>query len=192
MQHTSGMVFGPTPRGSKHPQWYNSPVVQKNWQDALSRTKRAAFGRLSNLLGTSDLTSEFWDELEAVLIQADLGVTLSLELLEEVRERASREGHTRGEQIHAELRSSLMARLVDPPMRAPVEGLEVIVMVGVNGSGKTTSAARLANFYKKLGKVCILAAADTYRAAATEQLMLWAGRLEIDIIHGEPHGHPQG
>jgi fused signal recognition particle receptor len=165
-------------------------VVQKNWQDALSRTKRAAFGRLSNLLGTSELTSEFWDELEAALIQADLGVSVSLELLEEVRRRASQEGHTRGEQIQSDLRSSLIERLITPSNQAPVEGLQVIVMVGVNGSGKTTSAARLANYYKKLGNECILAAADTYRAAATEQLTLWAERLEMEVIHGEPGSDP--
>jgi fused signal recognition particle receptor len=165
-------------------------VVQKNWQDALSRTKRAAFGRLSNLLGTSELTTDFWDELEALLIQADLGVSISGELIEELRRRAIQEGHTRGEQIHAELRSCLVERLITPPNRAAIQGLEVIVLVGVNGSGKTTSAARLANFYKVHGKECILAAADTYRAAATEQLTLWASRLEMEIIQGDPGSDP--
>jgi fused signal recognition particle receptor len=166
-------------------------VVNKNWQNALSRTKRVAFGRLSNLLGTSELTPEFWDELEAALIQADLGVKIALELLDEVKAKANQEGHTSGDQIHSELRSSLLKKLISPPREQENADPLVIVMVGVNGSGKTTTAARLANYYKKLGKSCILAAADTYRAAASEQLSLWANRLDFEIVQGV-HGSDPG
>lgn len=165
-------------------------MVQKTWQSALARTKRAAFGRLSNLLGSSELTTDFWDELEAALIQADLGVSTTLNLIEEVRSKAVKEGHTRGEQIQDELRSSLLERLIVPPEQVPMDGLLVIVMVGVNGSGKTTSAARLANYHVRLGRKCMLAAADTYRAAATEQLSLWADRIGLEIIRGDPGSDP--
>jgi fused signal recognition particle receptor len=136
------------------------------------------------------LTPEFWDELEAALIQADLGVNISLDLLEEVKKKANQEGHTSGDQIHSEIRSSLLKRLIPPTIKQQTDGLMVIVMIGVNGSGKTTSAARLANYYKKQGKECILAAADTYRAAAVEQLSLWANRLGVEIIQGAPGSDP--
>ncbi len=165
-------------------------MVNRNWQDALSRTKRAAFGRLSNLLGTSELTPEFWNELEATLIQADLGVKITMDLIQEVKKKASEEGHTRGDQIQSELSASLLGQLLPNNLHSPVHGPLVIVVVGVNGSGKTTTAARLAYYYKKQGLECILAAADTYRAAATEQLAIWADRLELEIIKGIPGSDP--
>jgi fused signal recognition particle receptor len=165
-------------------------VVNRNWQEALSRTKRAAFGRLSTLLGTSELTPEFWQELEAALIQADLSIKLTLDLIKELRDRSVQEGMTHTNQIMSELRTNLLNRLITTSAQTPISGPMVIFVIGVNGSGKTTTAARLASHYKMQGKICMLAAADTYRAAAGEQLGLWAKRLNIDIIQGKPGSDP--
>jgi fused signal recognition particle receptor len=159
-------------------------VPEHSLQQALDRTRRAAFGRIATLLGASELTEEFWQELEFSLVQADLGITLTSLLLDELREQARSEGFLDGRQVQTALHDALVARL--RPVQEPLPTLDqkpfVLLVVGVNGSGKTTTAAKIAWRWKNRGLRVLLAAADTFRAAAREQLEIWARRLEIELI----------
>lgn len=165
-------------------------MEKQNWRDALMKTRNATFGRISSLFGATDLTPEFWDELESTMIQADLGVELTLQMIEELRDIARSEGIIQGSQLYAHLRSLLMSRLLIPISKHPSMRPLVTILVGVNGSGKTTTIGRLAYRWKQSGRTVLLAAADTYRAAASEQLELWGDRLGIDVIKGHPGSDP--
>ena len=160
------------------------------WKAGLERTRKSAFGRIAGLLGASEITEETWDELEALLIQADLGVELTLELLDALREQAQREGIIRGEDLRRALRDQLLQRLKPPPPLRFPERPTVILVVGVNGSGKTTTIAKLAKRYQDGGMKVILGAADTFRAAAIDQLKVWGERLDVPVIAGQPGGDP--
>ncbi len=160
------------------------------WKAGLARTRQSTFGRLAQLLGATEITEETWEELEALLIQADLGVDLTLEIVEALRDQARREGITRGEALREALRAQLLQRLQPPPPLRFPERPTVIMIVGVNGSGKTTTIAKLAKRYRDQGLKVILGAADTFRAAAIEQLQVWGERLGVPVIAGQPGSDP--
>ncbi|MGB2897223.1 MAG: signal recognition particle-docking protein FtsY [Anaerolineales bacterium] len=162
----------------------------KQWHTALTKTRRSTFGRIATLLGATELTPDFWEDLEAALIQADMGGTLTQRLLIELQETASQEGLLRGEEIYTLLRSLLLERLNAPIDSAVNQKPHVLILVGVNGTGKTTTAAKLAFAHSKAGLRVLLAAADTYRAAAQEQLSIWGERLGVDVISAEPGSDP--
>ena len=161
-------------------------------RESLTKTREAVFGRVVTLLGQSQVTPGLWDELEALLIQADVGVSTTLELLDRLRKRATREGITQADMLRGALKAELRAMLIDPqPLDVdPTRPLTVILIVGVNGSGKTTSIAKLAAHYKRQGRSILLAAADTFRAAAGEQLDIWAQRVGVPIVGGQPGSDP--
>jgi fused signal recognition particle receptor len=161
-------------------------------RDSLTKTRNAVFGKVVTLLGHSEVTPELWDELEALLIQADLGVNTTLELLDRLRGRASREGIVHAELLRSALKAELRAMLGEarPLDAGPGRALTVILVVGVNGSGKTTSIAKLAAHYKRKKRGVLLAAADTFRAAAGEQLEIWADRVGVPVVGGQPGSDP--
>ena len=161
-------------------------------RDSLTKTRNAVFGKVVTLLGQSEITPELWDELEALLIQADLGVNTTLELLDRLRSRASQAGITQAMLLRSALKAELRAMLGDapPPDVGPGRPLTAILIVGVNGSGKTTSIAKLAAYYKRKKRSVLLAAADTFRAAAGEQLDIWAERVGVPIVGGQPGSDP--
>ncbi len=166
-------------------------TMQDNtWRKSLDRTRRAAFGQILRVLGQSDIPDSFWDELEGALIQSDLGVQASQLLTEELREFASREGIIKRSDLEKVL-SELMLSSIEPykPLFAP-DGPTVILLIGVNGSGKTTAAARLGHYFQRQSKSVLFAAADTYRAAAVEQLKIWGDRLNIEVISSESGSDP--
>lgn len=165
-------------------------MSEKPWYQALDRTRRAAFGRLSAALGATELTPDFWESLEAALIQADVGAALSDEIISDLQETVRREGYTRGQQVYPALKAALLERLGAQPQEPIHETPEVILLVGVNGSGKTTTAAKLAARKLAQEKTVLLAAADTYRAAAVEQLEIWGQRLNVEVISGQPRSDP--
>lgn len=143
------------------------------------------------MLGISELNDDAWDDLEALLIQADLGVETSIKIMAELKGRASQEGWTKSEQLKEGLRASLESRIQPPPpFEFNPEGPTIILVVGVNGSGKTTSAAKLGKRFQSEGKSVALAAADTFRAAAIEQLQTWGQRLDLRVIAGQEGGDP--
>lgn len=164
-------------------------ILQK-WRDGLSRTSKRTFGQIANILGATEITDEIWDDLEAILIQSDLGVETTDAVLDSLEARVDDEGLTRADQLRAGLREELRALLVQPPALEFPDRPAIILLVGVNGSGKTTSAAKLGVRFQAQGKKVLLAAADTFRAAAIEQLQSWADRVNLPIIAGAPNGDP--
>ena len=160
------------------------------WKAGLAKTSRATFGQITTLLGASEINESTFEELEALLIQADLGVDTSEAILEALWDRERKEGITRASDLKSALRQELRQRLATPPNLAFPAQPTVILIVGVNGSGKTTSIAKLGKRFADSGKHVILGAADTYRAAAVDQLQIWADRLNLPVIAGQPDGDP--
>src|SRR3990170_2116927 len=160
------------------------------WKQGLSKTSKAAFGQIATLLGATEISDDTFEDLEALLIQADLGIDTSEGVLEALWERERVEGFTKTEQLKNALRQELRARLESPPKVAFPSKPGVILIVGVNGSGKTTTIAKLGRLFSNQGKRVILGAADTYRAAAVDQLQIWAERLNLPVISGQPGGDP--
>lgn len=161
------------------------------WIEGLNRTRKVAFGRLATLFGATEISAETWDELEAILIQADLGVETTESILTALQDQVNRDGLTKTSDLQESLRAELIQRL-DP---APPLGLEahkpaIVLVVGVNGSGKTTTIAKLGRQFALQGNKVLLAAADTYRAAAVDQLQVWGERLNLPVIAGQPEGDP--
>ena len=160
------------------------------WRQALQKTRRTTLGRITHLLGRSEIKDDFWSELEAALIQADVGLSTTQKLLEAMQATVREYGYTRGEQVQTALIEHLLVELGQASLPIASSGPSVTILVGVNGSGKTTSAAKLASWLHKQDKTVLLAAADTYRAAATEQLNVWGARLAIDVISGSAGSDP--
>jgi fused signal recognition particle receptor len=159
--------------------------IFSKWIDGLSKSSKAAFGQIVTLLGATQITPETWDDLEALLIQADLGVDTCEVVLDALEKRVDQEGLTRADELQAVLRQELRSLLISPPAPDFSAKPSIILVVGVNGSGKTTSIAKLGQRYKNEGKSVLFGAADTYRAAAVDQLEIWAGRLDVPVISGQ-------
>jgi fused signal recognition particle receptor len=155
---------------------------------------RNLFRRVGDLFaGAGEVTDELFDDLEEVLIASDVSVRVSGEIVELLRGAAGERGLRRGEQVRDVLRSHLAGVLMDSsaPLatEAPAAPLFYLV-VGVNGTGKTTTIAKLAHRFQGQGKKVLLAAADTFRAAAIEQLEVWAERLGAELVRHQPGGDP--
>ncbi len=161
------------------------------WIKGLDKTRKVAFGRISNFLGASEINQETWDDLEALLIQADLGVETTHSVIQKLREIVSIEGITHANELEQKLKEELTNRIDSPPLVDLTSYKPaVILLVGVNGSGKTTTAAKLGERFKESGKKVMFGAADTFRAAAVDQLQIWGNRLNIPVIAGQPGGDP--
>ncbi len=165
--------------------------ILNKWKAGLERTRKAAFGRIATLFGATQITNETWEELESILIQADLGVDTSLSVLSNLKSIVLQRGLTRTDELQNALSQELLSRL-DIPKSINIDEYHpaVIMLVGVNGSGKTTTAAKLGNQFASKGKKVLLVAADTYRAAAIDQLQVWGERLNIPVIAGQMGGDP--
>lgn len=161
------------------------------WKDGLARTSKATFGRLATALGATEITEETWEEVEAILVQADLGVDTTQGMIRSMQRIVEEEGIIRSSDMIGAMRRELLNRLeqtprVDLSQNQPA----VVLLVGVNGSGKTTTAAKLGRQFTNQGKKVLLAAADTYRAAAIDQLQVWGERLNLPVIAGQPNSDP--
>jgi len=166
------------------------PDLFSRWKDGLARSSKATFGRLAGLFGATEIKNETWDELEALLIQADLGLETTESVLESLRSGVRTGGLRRASELRALLEAELRKRLDDSPAPAFAPGQAVILLVGVNGSGKTTTIAKLGRHFTDEGKKVLLVAADTFRAAAVDQLQVWAARLGLPIIAGQMGSDP--
>ncbi len=153
----------------------------------LSKTRRSFFGRIADMIGSSEIDEDTWDDIETILIQADLGVETTGKVLERLR----KEGYRRSEDLQQGLRQALFDLLeIPPPMNISGRPLSIVLVVGVNGSGKTTTIAKLANRLNTSGRNVLLAAGDTFRAAAIEQLQTWGERVNVPVIAGQPGSDP--
>jgi fused signal recognition particle receptor len=163
----------------------------KNIEQSLSRTRRSFFGRIEGLFSQAEFDDGVWEELEELLIQADVGVATTVELVQAVRDESGAQGWRTPSQVEEALRQRLLAALAQPTSPTGArKGLWVILVVGVNGSGKTTSIAKLARYHQGQGRKVLLAAGDTFRAAAADQLKVWAGALGTDVVAHQPGSDP--
>lgn len=161
-------------------------------RDSLARTRRRVFGQIVGVLGAGNITDETWDDLEALLIQADVGVDTTLAVVERLRKHAAEDGIIRSEDLQQALHLELRSLFDDPPP-LQIDGkrlLTVVLVVGVNGSGKTTSIGKLAYYYRTRGHKVALVAGDTFRAAAIDQLQVWGERAGVPVVAGHPGGDP--
>ena len=158
--------------------------------ESLRKTRNAVFGQIANILGTGDIDEETWEDLEAILLQGDVGVETTMALIEQLRRRATNEGIYRATNLQKVLREELLALLPEPKPLNMDWPLAVILIVGVNGSGKTTSIGKLTANFKSQGRKVVLAAADTFRAAAMDQLTIWGQRVSVPVITGPEGGDP--
>lgn len=163
-----------------------------NFRASLERTRQVFFGKIANLLGATAIDEDTWEDVEALLIQADLGVATAQHVVRALRSRVQREGLTTQAQLRMAMRDVLLTLLPvpGPDTLADPRLLTVLMVVGVNGSGKTTTIAKLARRFKAQGRRVILGAADTFRAAAVEQLEEWGRRLDVPVIAGQSGGDP--
>lgn len=150
----------------------------------LSKTKDNITGRIDSLLKSyTKIDEELLEDLEEILITADVGVTTTIEIIDRLRDMIKERGVKDPLEVRDLLKEIVASILKEGNSELDINpGPAVIVMVGVNGVGKTTTIGKLAQRYKKDGKKVMLAAADTFRAAATEQLDIWAKRIDVDII----------
>ena len=166
----------------------NEPPKQsvfERMKQAVSRTRETLNNQIDGVLAlTREVDEAALEELETVLIASDLGVATTTEIVDALRDRAKRQGIRDGAELRGLLKSQLRAILDENsrPARVVATPPEVIVMVGVNGTGKTTTTGKLAAFYRAQGKTVLLCAADTFRAAAIEQLEVWGQRSGVEII----------
>mgnify|MGYP006413489337 CR=1 FL=1 len=161
------------------------------WRNGLAKTSKSTFGRVASLLGATEITEETWDDLEALLIQADLGIATATDIIETLQRHTRDLGLLRSDELKIALRAELRSRLGEEQEFVLAESApSVILLVGVNGSGKTTTVAKLGARFISQGKKILFGAADTFRAAAVEQLQVWGQRLSIDVIAGQPESDP--
>lgn len=141
-------------------------------------------GRLSALFGRSNIDDDFWDELEEALVISDVGVNTTLSLIDQLRDTVNDESLKEPEQVRVRMRSLIAEMLTDSSGVDPIPENEpvVVLVVGVNGAGKTTSIAKLVDVAKEEGHNVMLAAADTFRAGAIEQIKIWGDRLGVPVI----------
>ncbi len=156
----------------------------------LSKTSSFLGSRLKALF-SSTLTQEAYEKLEQILYEADIGSAVTEELITGVKKFLKRDPSAQPEEIIAEMKKLADGILSLPPKTTPKQGHpHVILIVGINGSGKTTSIAKLAAHYKNQGKKVLVAAADTFRAGAIDQLTLWSDKLGVEIVKAQPGSDP--
>ena len=165
--------------------------TKEKTQKSLEKSRSSFFGRLTDLLRRGQSGEDIWGEAEELMIGADVGVSTAMGMLERVREQVeSKRGDTDVLAIlKGEVLTALQAVTGDDDDQT-VHKPQVFLVVGVNGAGKTTTIAKLAHLYREEGKTVVLAAADTFRAAAIEQLQLWGKRAGAEVIAHSHGGDP--
>lgn len=169
----------------------------ERFEKGVKRSREGWFSRVVHLFERATVEEALWDELEELLISADVGVSTTTKLIARVRERAGRERLKDGPHIYSVLKEEIVTMLrvdtsveASPPLDLASSGPRVILVVGVNGTGKTLSIAKLAHSFKGQGKRVIIAAADTFRAAAIDQLKILGQRVGAEVICHQPGADP--
>ena len=169
----------------------------ERFEKGVKRSREGWFSRVVHLFERATVEEALWDELEELLITADVGVSTTTKLIARVRERAGRERLKDGPHIYSVLKDEIVTMLrmdtsreASPPLDLASSGPRVILVVGVNGTGKTLSIAKLAHSFKGQGKRVIIAAADTFRAAAIDQLRILGQRVGAEVICHQPGADP--
>jgi len=171
------------------------PVPPASLRDRLAKARLAFTGAFAGVLGRSGITEESFEDLEEALLRADVGVGVTTELLDGLRARVAAKEITEPQALLDELEAEMVSRLEGTDRSLAFEigdepGPNVWMFVGVNGVGKTTTIGKLANQQVADGRTVLMAAGDTFRAAAAEQLTMWAQRSDVDIVRGAEGGDP--
>ena len=177
---------------------------QEKFEEGLTRTKRGFFQQVVSLFEVDEITEDIWEELETLLIQADIGVDTSVAVLDRLKERMHTDRLKKPADVYQALQDELVEVLVRPERelaarsngKSPheetfAEGSPyVILVVGVNGVGKTTTIAKLTRMFRDQGKSVVIGAGDTFRAAAIEQLVIWGERVGAPVIRHQIGADP--
>lgn len=175
-----------------------SKEKKESLNQGLSKTRESVFKKLSRaIVGKSKVDDEVLDELEEILISSDVGVETTVKIIERIEKRAKSERYMGVDELNALLKTEIAA-LLEENSSVDVENFSVennglpyvIMVVGVNGVGKTTTIGKLAYQFKKEGKKVVLGAADTFRAAAIEQLEIWAKRVDVPLVKQQMGSDP--
>jgi len=169
------------------------PNLLERLKAGIQRTRAGLLDRLEDAVaGRKEIDADLLDELEYVLITADIGVNTATEILENIRQRADRKQLANPAEIKQLIAQHLLEVLEasDRPVPRVAEPPAVVIVVGVNGAGKTTTIGKLASRYKSEGRSVLLCAADTFRAAAIDQLQVWGTRASVDVIRQAPGADP--
>lgn len=167
--------------------------------EGLSKTKESLFGKLKRaVVGKSKVDEEVLDELENVLISSDVGVATTIKVIDRIEQRASKDKYVNAEELNVILKEEIASLLSENKTNDGYTNFDlpadkkpyVIMVVGVNGVGKTTTIGKLSHQFKKAGKKVILGAADTFRAAAVDQLKIWSERTGVDIVEKGMNADP--
>jgi len=157
---------------------------------SLKKTREGTFKKLNRIFTAKrKIDDELLDEIEEILIAGDVGVDTTLDLVDKIKKRVRDDKYETSDELEYIIRDEIKDNLIKPEFQEK-DGLRIVLVVGVNGTGKTTSIAKLANKYKSEGKTVLLAAADTFRAAAIEQLSIWADRVNCGIIKHQNGADP--
>ncbi len=161
-------------------------------EQTLQKTRSGIFGRIGQIFQANEITDELWEELEEALIVGDVGMATSEDLIEKTRTRVREEGIKATADAYLVLKQEMVKMLKsDEPLHIDeTRILTVVLVVGVNGSGKTTSIGKMAYLYRQRGRKVLLGAADTFRAAAIDQLKIWGERANVEVIAHEPGADP--
>lgn len=162
--------------------------ILSRWKSGLARTSKATFGQFATIFGATEINDDTWEKLESLLIHADVGVETTIAILDRLEDRVDREGIIKESDLHLLLRDELRCHIDMPPVIQFTEKPSIVLVVGVNGSGKTTTIAKLGKLFSDQGKQVILGAADTFRAAGVDQLEIWAERVKLPVISGQLGG----
>ncbi|MEX1132398.1 MAG: signal recognition particle-docking protein FtsY [Flavobacteriales bacterium] len=167
-------------------------VAEKQALDAgLERSREGLFGKLTRAIaGKSSIDDSVLDELEEILVSSDVGVDTTLRIIERIQERVKRDKYVGTSELNGMLRAEIADLMKDPVPMDPAIKPYVIMVVGVNGVGKTTTIGKLANAFKKEGKTVVLGAADTFRAAAVDQLRIWSERVGVHLVQQGMNADP--
>ena len=159
--------------------------------DGLKKTRNGVFARLSRLVtGKRKIDEELLEEIEELLIAGDVGVDTTMFLLDNIRARVKKERYENAEELNNLIKDEISAVLDSPETPRKSVKPYVVLVVGVNGTGKTTSIAKLAHYHKSRGRSVLLAAGDTFRAAAIEQLSIWGERIGCDVVKHRQNADP--
>lgn len=156
-------------------------------KQSLTRTRSQLGRQLASLFGGGKIDAEVYDELETILLAADIGVAATESLMQQIRNRVKRHNLDNTSQLRDALKQSLLEMLapLEGPLDTTIQQPFIIMLVGVNGAGKTTTIGKLANMFQAQGKSVLIAAGDTFRAAAREQLQAWGDRNRVHVIAQE-------
>jgi fused signal recognition particle receptor len=161
-------------------------------EDSLQKTRSGFLGKITTLFQQNEITDELWDDLEETLVMGDVGLTSTEELVQRTRERVRQENIKATRDAYIVLKQEMVRLLAaDEPLHIDEPRLlTVVLVVGVNGSGKTTSIGKMAAWYRNRGRKVLIGAADTFRAAAIDQLKVWGERANVEVIAHEPGADP--